>query len=306
MSKFSASDAAFSGFRLVRENLKTVGIWAGAMTVLSIISNVLAIVFFGPQLEAFISYTSENNTPDLSEMARLMSDLAPLALWSLPYSLLLNGIIFATLNRVVLRHDDSRFAYLRIGATELRQAAVWLLLCLVLIGVLFLGSALAGFLGALGGPTGAFLALLCVVGSFCAMVWLAVRLSFASSVTFDTGKVTLFRSMPKTEGIFWPLLGAYLLAGVMSVIVVLLIWTIVSAIGLIASGDFAATGKMMRADTSSLQAYFTPAGIVQALFSGLISVLTTLIVFGPAPSIYRELKARESGASNESGGNGGW
>jgi hypothetical protein len=304
MSKFSASDAAFSGFRLVRENLKTVGIWAGAMTVLSIISNVLAIVFFGPQLEAFISYTSENNTPDLQEMARLMSDLTPLALWSLPYSLLLNGVIFATLNRLVLRHDDSRFAYLRVGKAELRQAALWLMICLTMIGVLCLGSALAGFLSALGGPTGAFLGLLCVVGSFCAMVWLAVRLSFAPSITFDTGKITLFRSMPRTEGLFWPLLGAYLLAGLMSIIVVLLIWVIVSAIGLIASGDFAATGKMMRADTSSLQAYFTPAGVVQALFSGLISVLTTLIVFGPAPSIYRELKARESGASSE--GHGGW
>lgn len=305
MSKFSASDAAFSGFRLVRENLKAVGIWAAAMTVLSIISNVLAIIFFGPQLEAFISYTSENNTPDISEMARLMSDLTPLALWSLPYSLLLNGIIFATLNRVVVRHDDSRFAYLRIGAAELRQAAVWLLLCLVMIGVLFLGAIVGGFLNGLGGATGAFLSLLCGVGSLGAMVWLAVRLSFASAVTFDTGKITLFRSMPKTEGLFWPLLGAYLLAVVMSIIVILLIWTIVSAVGLIASGDFAATGKMMRADTSSLQAYFTPAGIVQALFSGLISVLTTLIVFGPAPTIYRELKARESGVSGESG-NGGW
>lgn len=304
MSKFSASDAAFSGFRLVRENLKTVGVWAGAMTVLSIISNVLAIVFFGPQLEAFLSYTAENNTPDLTEMARLLSDLAPLMLWSLPYSLLLNGVIFGAVNRLVLRHEDSRFAYLRIGAAELRQAAVWLLFCLVLMGVLFLGSALGGFLGALGGPTGAFLALLCIVGAIGAMVWLAVRLSFASSVTFDEGKITLFRAMPKTEGLFWPLLGAYLLAAVMSVIVVLLIWTIVSAVGLIASGDFAATGKMMRADTSSLQAYFTPAGIVQALFSGLISVLTTLIVFGPAPTIYRELKERESGVSSE--GNGGW
>jgi len=304
MSKFSASDAAFSGFRLVRENLKTVGIWAGAMTVLSIISNVLAIVFFGPQLEAFLSYTAENNTPDLTEMARLLSDLAPLMLWSLPYSLLLNGVIFGAVNRLVLRHDERRFAYLRIGAVELRQAAVWLLFCLVLMGVLFLGSAVGGFLGALGGPTGAFLALLCIVGAIGAMVWLAVRLSFASSVTFDTGKITLFKSMPQTQGLFWPLLGAYLLAAVMSVIVVLLIWTIVSAVGLIASGDFAATGKMMRADTSSLQAYFTPAGIVQALFSGLISVLTTLIVFGPAPTIYRELKERESGVTSE--GNGGW
>lgn len=302
MSKFSASDAAFSGFRLVRENLKAVGVWAAAMTVLSILSNVLAIQFFGPKLEAFLSYMSDNSTPDLDELARRAADLTPLMLWSLPYSLLLNGVIFAALNRLVLRPHDSRFAYLRLGAAELRQAAVWLLMSLVLMGVLFLGSAVGGFLGALGGAMGAFLALLCIVGSMVAMVYLAVRLSFASSVTFDTGKITLFRALPQTKGLFWPLLGAYLLAGVMSVIVVLLIWTIVSAIGMIASGDLAATGKMLRADTSSLQAYFTPAGIVQALFSGLISVLTSLIVFGPAPTIYRELKERGAGGA----GDGGW
>jgi hypothetical protein len=33
MSKFSASEVAFSGFRLVRENLKSVAIWGGLMTV---------------------------------------------------------------------------------------------------------------------------------------------------------------------------------------------------------------------------------------------------------------------------------
>jgi len=304
MSKFSASDAAFSGFRLVRENLKTVAIWAGVMTVLSLISNLLAIQFFGAQMQAFADYLADTATPDPETFARHLSALAPLSLWSLPYSFILNGVIFAALNRLVLRHDDKRTAYLRLGAQELRQAAVWFLMCLVLMGVLFVGALLAGFLGALGGAMGAFLGLLCVIGSFCAFVYLAVRLSFASSVTFERDRITLFQSLPETKGLFWPLLGAYLLAAVMSVIVVLLIWTIVSAIGLIASGDLAATGKMMRADTSSLQTYFTPAGIVQTLFAGLITVLTTLIVFGPAPTIYRELKARETGVS--SGGDGGW
>lgn len=302
MPKFSASDAAFSGFRLVRENLKTVAIWAVGMTVLSLISNVLAIRFFGVQMQAFADYLADTSTPDPETFARHLSSLAPLTLWSLPYSLILNGVIFAALNRLVLRHNDSAAAYIRLGAQELRQGAVWLLLSLVLMGVMFFGSLLAGFLGAMGGPTGAFLGVLSFVGAFCAMVYLAVRLSFASSVTFDTGKITLFRSLPETKGLFWPLLGAYLLAAVMSVIVVLLIWTIVSAVGLIASGDLAATGKMLRADTTSLKAYFTPAGIVQTLFAGLITVLTTLIVFGPAPSIYRELKDRRTGADT----NGGW
>lgn len=301
MSRFSASDAAFSGFRLVRENLKAIAIWAAVMTVLSIVSNVLAIQFFGPKLEALLSYLSDNTNPDPEEFFKRAADLAPLLLWSLPYTLIVNGVIFAALNRLVLRPQDSRLAYLRLGKQELRQAAVWLLTSLILMGVLFVGSLVAGFLGGMGGPTGAFLALLGLTGSLCAMIYLAVRLSFAPAVTFDTGKVTVFKSLPETKGLFWPLLGAYLLAVVMSIIVVLLIWTIVSAIGLIASGDLSATGKMLRADTSSLQAYFTPAGIVQALFSGLISILTTLIVFGPAPTIYRELKGGAPDAPTTSG-----
>lgn len=302
MSRFSASDAAFSGFRLVRENLKAIAIWAAAMTVLSIISNVLAIQYFGRELEALMSYLSDNSNPDPEETLRLISNLAPLMLWSLPYSLVVNGVIFAALNRLVLRPQDSRFAYLRLGKQELRQAAVWVLTSLVLMGVLFAGSLVAGFLGAMGGPTGAFLALLGLLGSVCVVIYLAVRLSFAPAVTFENGKITIFKSLPETKGLFWPLLGAYVLAVVMSIIVVLLIWTIVSAIGLVASGDLAATGKMLRADTSSLQAYFTPAGIVQALFSGLISILTTLIVFGPAPTIYRALK----GGAPDAPTNGGW
>ena len=167
MSRFSASDAAFSGFRLVRENLRAIAIWAAAMTVLSIISNVLAIQYFGRELEALMSYLSDNSNPDPEETFRLISDLTPLMLWSLPYSLVVNGVIFAALNRLVLRPQDSRFAYLRLGKQELRQAAVWVLSTLILMGVLFAGSLIAGFLGAMGGPTGAFLALLGLLGAFC-------------------------------------------------------------------------------------------------------------------------------------------
>ncbi len=302
MSKFSASDAAFSGFRLVRENLKTVAIWAVGMTVLSLISNVLAIQFFGVQMQAVVTYLSDTTTPDPEVFASHLSNLAPMMLWTLPYSFIMNGVIFAALNRLVLRHDDSKTAYVRLGAQELRQASVWFLMVLSVMSVLFFGSALAGFLGGLGGAMGAFLALLTVLGSIGGAVYLAVRLSFASPVTFDTGRFTLFRSLPETKGLFWPLFGAYLLGVVMSLIVVLLLMMIVYAIGLIASGDLAATGKMMRSDSSSLQAYFTPAGVVRTLFAGLISVLTTMIVFSPAPAIYRELKDRRTGAETT----GGW
>src|SRR5689334_4457065 len=69
MSKFSASDAAFSGFRLVRENLRSVSVWMLIMTVTSIISSVVMIHFFGKQLEMFSASMpppgSEPNPEDL-------------------------------------------------------------------------------------------------------------------------------------------------------------------------------------------------------------------------------------------------
>jgi hypothetical protein len=44
---------------------------------------------------------------------------------------------------------------------------------------------------------------------------------------------------------------------------------------------------------SSLATFFTPAGIVRTLSSGVLSILVLLIVFAPAPTIYVQLKGRD-------------
>lgn len=303
MSKFSASDAAFSGFRLVRENPKTIAVWGLLMTVATAAYTVVMIHFFGPQLEALSSYmATSSGSPDPEGLAKVGEGLTPAMLWSLPYSLALNGILLAGINRLVLRREDVGFFHLGFGMAELRQVIVGLLIYVTMMGVLFGGALVTGFLGALGGATGAFLVLVGALGTLGGMVYLLVRLSFSSSATFDSGKITLFRSMPLTKGQFWPLLGAYLLAVVMCVIVFLLLMTIISAVGVIASGNFELSSRLMRADTSSLKAYFSPVGIVQSLFSGVMSVLTNLIIFSPAPAIYKELRDRAAAPASE----GGW
>ncbi|MGH1560030.1 hypothetical protein ACRAWD_24825 [Caulobacter segnis] len=78
-------------------------------------------------------------------------------------------------------------------------------------------------------------------------------LSLSSAATFDAGKVVFFRSMPLTKGRFWPLLGAYFLAVVMCLIVFLLLFTIISAVATVISGDISAAGKLMQADSSSAE-----------------------------------------------------
>lgn len=295
MSKFSASDAAFVGFRLVREHPRAVAVWAVLMTVLSLMTSTLTIQLAGPQLNEFMALSADNSAAP-EEMLRIMGGLAPLMVFSVLYSLALYAVTLAAVNRIVLRPDDSRSAFLRFGADELRQAGTLILVNLIFLAVYILGILISAVLigvgvAAGGGPIAGLTGLVSFVGVALLMIFVAVRLSFASTLTFDTGRIAIRASWAMTKGHVGALLGAYLLAVVMAVIVYLLVMTIVAAIGVIASGGITGLGGLFEPDMSSLETFFTPIGITRALFAGVISVLTSLIVFSPAPEIYRILKA---------------
>jgi len=240
MSKFSASDAAFVGFRLVREHPRTIALWAVLLTVLSLIVSTLTIKLAGPQLAEFMAMSADDSVSP-EQMLGVMGGLAPIMGVSLIYSLVLYSVMLAAVNRLVLRPADNRSAYLRLGADELRQAAVLVLVNLLMVGVYMVAVVFSAILIAVGvaaggGAIAALTGLISFVGVACLLLYFAVRLSFASAITFDTGRVSVRQSWVMTKGHVGALLGAYLLAGVMAIIVYLLIMTIVAAIGVIASG----------------------------------------------------------------------
>ena len=295
MSKFSASDAAFVGFRLVREHPRTVAVWAVLMTVLSLISSTITIKLAGPQLTEFMAISADKDASPETMLA-VMGGLVPLMGVSLIYSLALYSVILAAVNRMVLQPGDNRSAYLRFGPDEVRQAGALILVNLILLAVYFaailvsailLGIGIAAGGGAIAGLAG----LIGFVGVACLMIYFAVRLSFASTMTFDTGRIAIKSSWTMTKGHVGAMLGAYVLATVMAVIVYLLVMTIVAAVGVIASGGITGLGGLFEPDMTSLETFFTPIGVARAVFAGVISVLTSLIVFSPAPEIYRILKA---------------
>lgn len=301
MSKFSASDAAFVGFRLVREHPKTIGVWAVLMTVLSLASTALTIKLAGPKLTEFMALSGESE-PSPQAVLGMMGGLAPLLVISTVYSLVLYSVMLAAVNRMVLRPSDNGSAYLRLGVDELRQAGMLILVNLLMIGVYFAAVVVTAILIAIavaagGGVAAGLAGLVSFVGVCCLMLFVAVRLSFASALTFDTGKVSVTQSWAMTKGHVGALLGAYLLAVVMGIIVYLLIMTIVAAVAAIVAGGIGGLGGLFEPDMTSLAAFFTPVGIVRAVFAGLISVLTTLIIFSPAPTIYQIL--RDGGAPAE-------
>ena len=295
--QFSATDAALSGFRLVREHLKTVVIWAVLMTIASLIVSVATIKLAGPQMAAMMELSAEPST-DPQATLKAMEGMGPLFLFSAVYSLVIYSILLTGVNRLVLRPQDSGSASLRIGADELRQAAVLILVNLILLaayfGLVIVAGVVIGIGVAIGGaPIGVILGVVLFAGVLAAMLFLAVRLSFAGVLTFDTRKVSIRDSWALTKGQFWPLFGAYFVALVLAVVVYALLLVIIAVVGATLGGGLSAMADAFNPDMSSLQSFFTPAGIVRTAFSGVLSILVLLIVFAPAPTIYAQLKGRD-------------
>lgn len=291
---FSATDAALIGFKITLERWRAVLVWAAVFAVVSLAGSALTIALAGPALQNFIALSEQTN-PDPQQMIATMAALAPLAIVMLPLTLVYYGVLYAALNRIVLRPSESRTAYLAVGADEVRQIGLMVLLWLLLFGVYvagLIGVVLLAVIGALINEAfGVALAVLSAVSLFLGLIYLMVRLSLASAQTFDTGRVNLFGSWALTKGHFWPLVGAYVLAVILYIIVNLAAAGVL--LGVVAlAGGFEAVGRVLSPDMSSFAAFFTPIQVFYYLLSAALGAFTWLIIGTPAPEIYRQLKAR--------------
>ena len=297
MQQFSATDAALAGFRAAREKPKTIGVWTLLMGVLSFAVSAVAILTFGEKLTALAEAFADQSNPQGAMEA--MSGMWPLFLGSILYVLATNAVLLAGINRLVLRPHDSAGAYLRLGADELRQAAAQALLYVVLFGVYLVGGVGAVMIGGIGAaiggaPLGVLLGVVAFIGVLAGLVLLSVRLSFVSTLAFDTRKIDLGASWALTKGRFWPLFGAYLIAMVLAAVVYILLFVMIAAVGAIgalaAGGDLASVGDALQHEANSMSSLLSPAGVISSLLSGLTAVLLSLIVSAPAPTIYAQLR----------------
>lgn len=291
---FSATDAAFSGFKAGREHFRALLIWAVVFGAISFVLGAVMIQSMGPTLME-LQAVGQQTQPDPAQTLAMLRRIGPVMGVYMLFALVLYSVVYAAVNRMVLRPEDSRLAYLRLGADEVRQLVLMILFGLLMtllyivgvVGVVALAGAAAtanaglavgaGFLGALG-----VLALL---------VFVAVRLSLASAQTFDTGRINLFGSWALTRGRFWPILGAYLLSLIMLLIVYLLLLAIMSAAAMAVGGGMGAAGQIFRPDFSSIATLYTPAFIVYSVIDALATPFLWLIAYCPAPTIYKALKA---------------
>lgn len=280
---FSATDAAFEGFRIVRERPVTVLSLALVILVFSLGASLLLIGTVGPELVAMGAMDPAAIQRDPDAAMALLSKLGPAVALLLPIALVYYGVIYGAVNRAVLRPEQKSFGYVRLGLDELRQAAVLFLLSLILFGIYF-AVLVAVSLGR--GPLGALVALAGLV----AMVWVVVRLSLASPLTFDRRKIDLAAAWRLTKGRAWSLLGAYLIAFVLAIVVYLLAFAVfVGILATIPGMGLKAVGQAYNPDVSSISAYLTPTTVAVDVFQAIAGALIVVIVIAPMAVAYREL-----------------
>lgn len=286
----SATEAAFEGFRIVRRRPVVVLWWALAYAALLI----LVFAAGGPRLIELtnIMETMDPASPSQADIQRVMMIYASLS-WLAPVGLLFGAVLNAAIARAVLRPEDSRWGYLRLGRDEIRILGVTVLLGL-LFGVLSLASAsLIGVVSAIASTTGQAVLWLLVVILGAALVvlvvFLAIRFSLAVPITFTEKRIAPKESFRATKGVFWPLLGMAIIAVIMSLVVNLLGGVVALPITL-ATGGLQSLSAMEGASIGELLATAAPAIAVWIVVNSLLSALQLAVIYAPFAAVWRDLR----------------
>lgn len=285
MTTFSPVEAALEGLRTARHRPGLVLTWAASYFVMLALLGVFMALVLGGEVRQDIALLARTNDP--GELIEIVARRNGLLLVLILLALGFISVLSTAIIRSVLHPGESRLAYLRVGPEEGRQFLVSLInsgLALVVTAIptallLLVGTALfqagavtaAGWLG--------FLGTLAVTGL---SVWVAVRLSLFSAVTFAEGTINPRRAWTLTHGHFWHLMGMFLLT--------LLLALLVSVIGSILSGVVVAMFGGGADSAVLLVLVGLLANLLMAPF--FLTVQTVILVSAPA-SAYGRLHASE-------------
>jgi hypothetical protein len=296
---FSASDAAFEGFRLVRRNPLALVAWALVYAVLSLGALVAVAGIVEPLIEwSERAEALESSNPTPAEFGAMFQAFGQIFLqisWLIPISLFVSAVLAAAVARGVLNPKAKGFGYLRCGMDEVRVTAVTfvlgLLMTLLCVAVVMVIGMIGGFSTASGANWGWLIALAAGLGGFGLVIWLAVRLSLAVPITVAENRMAFFDSFAVTKGRFWPLLGMAIIAGVMTLIISFLSSIITMPLGMMSGMEGMNFGP--NSDPELLRAALdisNPWVIASSLVEAIVYALTVGVMYAPFAAAYRDIK----------------
>ena len=289
---FSATEAAFEGFRVVRRQPLAIVFWA--LVYLALFVAIFAL--FGGSLATFMATAESLETaqPSPQELQAVSQDMMGFFALLWPLVIVISAVLSAAVARSVLYPEQKTFGYLRLGIDELRVLAVSLIIAVVTGALAFVMAMLVGALASLAGAAnlglGILVGLILGVGAFAVFVWVAVRLSLAIPLTLAEKRIAPFASFAMTKGRVMPLLGVAIIAFVMSLLVSVLGTVIAMPITVATGGGLEQLAKLDGQTT--LQIIQTAGGglAAWAVVNALFSALQLPVTYAPFAAAYRDLK----------------
>jgi len=299
---FSATAAAFEGFRLIRRNPGPVALWAAAYAVITAVSSILTLLWVGDDAAALAAAGTGE-----ADLQGIMGAAGKIYAIAIPVSLITSGLFTAAVYRAVLRPEEKGLGYLRFGADELRLILLFVLLGLIFLLVAFVAVVVIGLVtgfttvaggsggdSAVGAIAAAFMAgLLGLVLGAVVFAYFGVRLSLTGPLTFVEKRIDIGAAWRMTRGHFWPMLGAYLIAWLMVLVIIVVGFSIVATISGMLGGQGLGLDSLTNPDLT-LQNFLTPATIVTTIISSVMTAVQYAVIVGPTAYVYRELKASEA------------
>ena len=289
---FTATEAGLEGFRITRENPRAFARWVFFSFAVSAVGAVVNVMM-PPEVRSAVATLAANETPDAGTLLDALIAAVPLLVLGLTIQCMMAAAIY----RIILRHDDARYGYLRLGWDELRLMGLTLIIVAIVVlglGGLSLAVTLIATMASVGGQ-GAMvfvgtLAELVVMGL---VLFVAVRLSLAPVATFAERRLVILESWTLTRGYFWRLLGAYVLALacmiVIGLLALVLFLAVAGAIMIAAGGELSDLQVILRPDQTSLLSYAHPAMIAYTVLGSVITALYYAVIAAPGAVAYQQL-----------------
>lgn len=292
---FSATDAAFEGFRVVRRKPTVLLWWTGAYLAFMALVVVIGIGPLAAMMGAMQSLEGVT-TPTPEDMAPVMAALAGVMVLLFPLGLLFGAMLNAAVARSVLEPHKSAFGYLRVGADELRVLAVTLVLAIlafIVFGVMsFAGGVIAGLAAVALGDAGWVAAFVVGLALVAVGIWLAARFSLAVPITLAEKRIAIFDSWGVTKGRVWAIIGMAILAFIMTIVVSILfsIVTVPVTLAMGMSGGWGELAQMEGAAPAEIFAVMGPFLAVMVIFQAIGAALQLAVAYAPFSAAYRAIK----------------
>jgi hypothetical protein len=293
---FSATDAAFEGFKVVRRHPLTIGFWALFYIVVMAVGFVIAgplVISVVARAEALQAVTATGAEPSLTDLQSLIGGYGLLLGLLGPLVLVMGAVLNAGIARSVIRPAEKAFGYLRLGIDELRVLVVTLVLMIAIYAVWLVGATVTIALGILAYTSGVAVLWIAVVLLGIAVVglvvWLMLRFSLAVPIVVAERRWAFFDSFALTRGRSLSLLGMAVIAGVMSILVSLLGGIVAMPVELLTGG----TANLVGLEGKSLPEIITaawPMITAWIVINSILSALQLAVLYAPFSAAYRDIK----------------